>query len=417
MSYAFQWQRAGTSIAGASSAAYTLGAGDVGSTLNVVVTASNTAGSASATSASTPVVVGASLPAPPPPEQLGLAGFKFIGSIDTMKLSKDRAAGGFTTGDAQAVDLAATTNATHITDDAPLEYPAVLEAWANRIHADGKHVWFRLNAVGGASMAHGDLGDGYPTFAPGYLTTLHDLMVAHPSVFKAGDVLDGDAEAENSGWWSGHYGCGVQQGCTPCNAEGTNKPCSPVGQFNHFLLLMTEQENRDLGGLGCATPTSTGCVLTQVHSTDPGTATHQLSSETVRAMGGLITVDAYPDQSTTDPATAASGWTSALRSWESAWSAKGMAVAILVGEWGYSNTINVTDLQQEEVINAETSAFPAIPFLAGTNYWVGPGNSSDGGYTNILIQESGNWKFRPAAGGVSAFYATMNGELANQLLE
>jgi len=155
----------------------------------------------------------AARPIPPPP-----SGPKFIASIDTMKLSKDLAAYGFTTADTQAIDLAAATNATHITDNAPLEYPAVEEAYANRIHADGEHVWFRLNAFG-VNIAHGDLGDGYPTFAPGYLTRLHEVMLAHPGMFKAGDILDGDAEAENSVWWANQYGCGVQGLCTPCNAE------------------------------------------------------------------------------------------------------------------------------------------------------------------------------------------------------
>jgi hypothetical protein len=188
-------------------------------------------------------------------------------------------------------------------------------------------------------------------------------------------------------------------------------PCSPVSEMNRFLQLMTVQEGRDLESLGvrpCATPSSTGCVLTQVHSTDPGTALHQLSNETVTAMGGLITVDAYPDQNATDPATAAELWRRSLESWEAAWRSKGVEATILVGEWGYSNTLDVGDSLQEEVIRAEvTGAFPAVPYLAGTNYWVGPGGPWAGGYTNILTASSGVWRPRPAAADVSAFYATM----------
>ena len=119
----------------------------------------------------------------------GLAGFKFIGSVDTMKLSKDQASGGFTSDDAQSVDLAASMAVTHITVDTPLEYPSAMVAWAERIHKDGKHVWFRLGSVNGGSLAHSDSSkasgykppyDGYPGFGPGYLTTLHQLMLAHP---------------------------------------------------------------------------------------------------------------------------------------------------------------------------------------------------------------------------------------------
>ena len=351
----------------------------------------------------------------------GLGGVKFIGSVDTMKLSKDQASGGFTSDDAQAVDLAASMAVTHITVNTPLEYPSVMVSWANRIHNDGKHVWFRLAATGGASMPHGDstkasgykaTSDGPPGFGPGYLTSLHSLMLANPGLVKAGDILDGDAEAENSSWWAHNYGCRVQQGCTPCPEPMTTGafPCSPVSEFNRFLQVMTQQENSDLVSLGispCTTPTSTNCVLTQVHSTDPGTAKNQLGKATVEAMGNLITVDAYPDQNTTDPTTAANSWLSSLESWRNAWKAKGLTVTILVGEWGYSNTINVSDFTQASVVQAEVNAFAKVPYLAGTNYWVGLGRAGDGGYTQIFTHAGGSWKFRPAAPEVSSFYAAM----------
>jgi IPT/TIG domain len=351
----------------------------------------------------------------------GLGGFKFIGSVDTMKLSRDHASEGFTSDDAQAVDLTASMAVTHITVDTPLEYPSVMVAWANRIHNDGKHVWFRLGSFNGGNLAHGDSSkasgyrapyDGYPELGPGYLTTLHELMLAHPGLVRPGDILDGNAEAENSSWWADNYGCGVQQACTPCPelADMTSAayPCSPVSEFNRFLQVMTEQENWDLASLGispCATPTSTNCVLTQVHSVDPGTAQHELTNATVQAMGNLVTIDAYPDRSTTNPAAAAKKWLSNLEDWYEAWKARGLTVTILVGEWGYSSRINVGDVTQAAVIQAETSAFQTVPYLLGTNYWVGPGWDGAGGYTHIFTQASGSWKFRPAAPVVSDFYA------------
>ncbi len=66
--YAYQWQRcdpggAGcVDVAGATRSTYLLGAADVGSTLRFKVTASNTAGSASAVSAATEVVSAAAIP-------------------------------------------------------------------------------------------------------------------------------------------------------------------------------------------------------------------------------------------------------------------------------------------------------------------------------------------------------------------
>jgi len=355
-----------------------------------------------------------------------LGGYGFIGSVDTMKLSKDQASSGFTSSDAQAVDLASTMAVTHVTVDTPIEYPTVMLAWANRIHQDGKHVWFRLASIHGRGLQHADASktvsyqppyDGYPNFGRGYLTKLHQLMLAYPGLVRAGDILDGDAEVENSGWWKKNYGCGVQQPCTACpeiaKMTAAHYPCAPVNELNRFLQVMTTQENRDLASLGitpCETITSSNCVLTQVHSTDAGTATEQLSKATVQAMGNLITVDAYPDQNTVEPSAAATAWVNSLQSWESAWLNKGVNVTILVGEWGYSLKKVVSDATQEAVVKAEaTKAFLGVPYLSGTNYWVGPGNPYDGGYTNIFSQNlNGVWKFRPAASDVSAFYANMN---------
>ena len=70
INYAYQWQRCNSSgancnpIAGATTTSYTLTATDVGSTIEVTVTASNMAGTATATSAPTAVVVPASSPPP-----------------------------------------------------------------------------------------------------------------------------------------------------------------------------------------------------------------------------------------------------------------------------------------------------------------------------------------------------------------
>jgi len=129
MHYSYQWQRGGSNVPAAEGSSYALTSADVGHQVTVVVTATNADGSGSATSPPTATVTappssgGTGSPPPPitePPITELPATPKFIGSIDTMKLSKDQAAGGFTAADGQAVDLAATTAATHITDNAPL---------------------------------------------------------------------------------------------------------------------------------------------------------------------------------------------------------------------------------------------------------------------------------------------------------
>ncbi|WP_221234700.1 hypothetical protein [Sphingomonas aerophila] len=71
-SYAYAWLRNGTAISGATSSTYTLVAADVGTTIQVRVTASNSAGNATATSASTSSVAAA--PATPPTYTYGQLG-------------------------------------------------------------------------------------------------------------------------------------------------------------------------------------------------------------------------------------------------------------------------------------------------------------------------------------------------------
>lgn len=327
----------------------------------------------------------------------------FIASVDTMKLSRDQARVLGTAEIDRVVDLLASSmSATHVTVDAALEQPAVIGAWADRIHADGKLVWFRLSSTT-CDQPHGDLGDGHRSYAPGYLTKLHELMRAHPGYFRPGDILDGDPEAENSCWWTDHYGCGVQSICAPCSTSATNVPCAPVRQFNAFLQNMTNQENIDLKALGI-----TG-VTTNVHSTDPGTAMDVLTPTLVRSMHGLITIDAYPDHGTTDPVAAAKAWRRELSRWHRRWLRRGLNISILVGEWGYCLGTNVDDATQRSVVQAEVSrAFRRNRYLVGTNYWVGPGTAGDGGYTQILQPNAAHeWRFRPAAGVISNFYAAM----------
>jgi hypothetical protein len=331
-------------------------------------------------------------------------GVRFIGSVDTMKLSKDRADNLSPSEVNRVVDLLARSlSTTHVSVDTHLEQPSVIGSWANRIHSDRKHVWFRLGSST-CNQPHGDLADGYPNYRPGYLTALHELMLAHPGYFRSGDILDGDAEAENSCWWTDHYGCGVQSACRPCSGSASDIPCAPIRQFNAFLADMTRQENIDLAAMRIAG------VATNVHSTDPGTAMKILRAGFVRSMHNLITVDAYPDHATTHPIVAAKDWSHELARWHGTWLRRGLNVSILLGEWGYSLETNVDDATQRSVIQSEVSrAFRPARYLVGTNYWVGPGMAGDGGYTQILSPDgAGGWRFRPAAGVLSSFYAAMN---------
>src|SRR4029077_2503374 len=76
INYTYQWQRCDSSgancspISGVTAPTYTPSSADVGSTLEVTVSASNMAGSATASSVPTAVVLPGSVPPPPPPSGL-----------------------------------------------------------------------------------------------------------------------------------------------------------------------------------------------------------------------------------------------------------------------------------------------------------------------------------------------------------
>ena len=114
-----------------------------------------------------------------------------------------------------------------------------------------------------------------------------------------------------------------------------------------------------------------------------------------------MTFDSYPEGTTTDPATAANARLADLTAVEAA----RPGLPVIVGEMGYSNEIDVTDAQQESVIQAELAVMAPVTYLYGINYWVGPGTSTSGGYTNIFTGSTGNWSLRPAANDLATFFA------------
>jgi thermitase len=87
-SYAYQWRRcdssgaACTALLSGSAASYAVQTADVGSTLRVAVTASNSAGSTTAVSTQTAVVAAAAAPPPPPPPAPTVQTATFSGSLN-----------------------------------------------------------------------------------------------------------------------------------------------------------------------------------------------------------------------------------------------------------------------------------------------------------------------------------------------
>ena len=269
-------------------------------------------------------------------------------SIDTMKESMDTVNNQLTTSQiADSVDLAATLNTTHITVDTFWDYPAYMQEWVNAIRSTGKHVWFRTHP----NAWEGNNGVAATLTPQQYLTDEQAFIIAHPSLFKSGDILDMNPEPENSPYWANTYGTNWTS-----NKAGTDA-------FNNFYMEVSDTATSALQQVGISG------VITTIRSTNSWFAETPaaLYPATVAHMG-RVTIDSYPDQGTTDPNTAVTARLAELQNIENV-----RGVPIVIAELGYSNQINVDDSTQHSVLSAEFTAMEQLPYIEGLNYWVGPG--------------------------------------------
>jgi hypothetical protein len=309
----------------------------------------------------------------------------FITSIDTMKESKDTAFSIQLTDTqiANDIHLCASLNPNYITVDTPYDKDSYLARWVRAIRMTGKHVWFRSGFAGWGTGVDGIIT---PTM---YLSKLRTFILTHAGLFQPGDIFDENAEPENGRYWSATYGA-------DWSSQAPNKA---TDDFNSFLVRLTDTADQAFQQLGIRG------VIATVHSTDPWTAEHPaiLYPSTVQHMGNFVTVDAYPDANTTDPATAATAWVQQLIKIHVAYP----NAYILIGEMGYSNEFPVDDTTQKNVLKEELNALVPLPYLAGINYWVGAGTDASGGYTHIFKGNTGRWSLRPAAYILAQFYSKM----------
>jgi len=306
----------------------------------------------------------------------------FITSIDTMKQSRDTETHPLS--DAQIADdiaAAARLGSGYITVDTRWDYPFYMARGVAAIRATGRRVWFRLHPNGWGA----DNGTTSVMTPARYEAEEHAFIVAHPSLFRPGDILDLCPEPENGLYWRATYGDGWTY----------DAPNDATRAYNAFIRDTSAIADAALHGVGI------DGVITTVRSTNSYIATHPrvLEAATVARMG-RITVDSYPEGMTTDPAAATAARVTQLDAIARLW-----RVPVVVGEMGYSNRRPVDDATQHAVLAAEFHALTSRTYLAGVNYWVGAGGDESGGYTHILTGSSSAWTARPAAFDVAAFYA------------
>jgi hypothetical protein len=289
---------------------------------------------------------------------------------------------------AQDVDLTATLQSSYITVDTHWDYPDYMSRWVDAIRAAGKHVWFRIHP-----NQWGDNNGTTGIMTPGaYESAERDFILSHAALFQPGDILDPCPEPENGLYWKATYGSGWTTGA----------PNQATREYNAFIRDTSNIADVALRQVGVAG------VITDIRSTNAFFASHPAALEPATvAMLGRVTVDAYPDATITDPQAAAAAWLSTLTAIE-----KVRQVPIVIGEMGYSRSLEVDDATQQRVLHAEFTALAGVPYLNGVNYWVGAGTDQSGGFTHLFKGEHGAWASRPAASEVTAFFSSHGPALA-----
>ncbi len=311
----------------------------------------------------------------------------FFGSIDTMKDSRDT---DFPTSNQmteiqiqQEVNIIAAQKANYITDDAFYDYPAYMALWANTIHALGKSVWFRPHF----NCWELDNGCSAQMTPAEYLSSLTNFINSNYVIFKSGDIFDPCSEPEDSNYWQNTFGS---------NWSWQNAPNSGTDTYNNFMIDVSQTAQTTLQVHGVYG------VITNIRSTNSWWPQnpYSLYPSTIKTLG-YVTYDSYPESNTTDPTIAVASRIAELNSIIK----YNPGIPIVLGEFGYSNDVDVDDAVQASVLEAEINAIIPYKQIVGLNYWVGAGGSGYGGFTNIFTGARGNWQARPGAAVIANYFS------------
>ena len=304
-----------------------------------------------------------------------------IRSVDTMKMSRDTLRDQLSNAQIEAVvHLDEKLHVSHVTVDVYYDDPVYMGRWVQAIRAAHLHVWFRSHwyAWENHREAQGDLTPDE------YIANTRRFLQQHVDLVRNGDIFDFCPEPENGNYWGDHFGSGWSWRNSAAKAA-----------FNTFVRSGVYMAQSTLANRG------RGDVLVTAISMNASIATRLVSKPTVRRLG-MLTLDLYPEDTTTDPATATNRLLAELRAVHSHWN-----VPILIGEHGYSRDMPVSDGTQANVLAAEFEALERTSFVVGFNYWVDAGGARYGGYTNLYAMQRNRWVPRAAAAVVSKAYSAM----------
>jgi hypothetical protein len=282
-SYSYQWQRCNTmgsdcsNVSGATHSTYSLGSGDVGHTLRVVVKATNAGGTGSADSDLTQEVEKPSIPPPTAPQNTSLpmiSGTATLGQV--LSANVGSWSGSPTSYSYQWQRCTASSSCSSVSGATAQTYTLG--------STDAKHemrVVVKATNAGGTGSANSALTAevNEPTLSAPKNTTL-------PTI--SGTAISGHVLSAAVGSWSGSPTSYAYQ-WQRCNAEG--KECSNVtgvigsayslgsGDVNHTLRVVVSAKNA--GGTGSATSAVSAVVTAPAPAAPTNSSLPTISGSTI----------------------------------------------------------------------------------------------------------------------------------------
>lgn len=266
-----------------------------------------------------------------------------VTSIDTMKYSRDLSAEMLTnpsfdqTIDQQVREIAS-TGATHIAIATPYDdkFLPILRLWVKAARMYKLHVWFRGNFSGWEKWFGFD-GIDRPT----HEVLLKYFILQNPDLFFDGDIFTPCPECENGG-------------------PGDPRQTGDVSGFRQFLIDEYAISNSSFASIGKK-------VITNYDSMNADVAKLIMDRQTTKALGGIVAIDHYvktPDWLMQDISDIA----------------KNSGGKVVLGEFGVpipDITGDMTDQEQKTWIGRALSKLLQMPQVAGINYWVSVGGSTE----------------------------------------
>ena len=238
-------------------------------------------------------------------------------------------------------------NATYVAVATPYDRAEELKQWVDEIHKQGLHVWFRAHW----NEWEGDDKKAAIMTPREYLDKSREFILTHKEYFQEGDSFTVAVEPEQVG-------------------VGLGKRFADWNEYKNFVVDEVVEANRAFAAIGLKQKVYTNWI-----STNGWVAENIFDQELVDYMG-MITIDHYPEQTTTigardDIETMVTNYSTYLDQLYAKFHKP-----ILIGEWGYQIFQDVDDNYRAALIKSVFEMLKSKSYLVGVNYWVHMGNSA-----------------------------------------